>query len=104
MQKISAENAVEAVRYIITEYYKLNTDPFFSVLSKNCVWILPGGQIVIGAEAIRAMFQGGFIMPPFQAEDVELDLLNTGSPEQIGMFGTYSLFSDVKSDMIRAGK
>ena len=45
MQKISAENAVEAVRYMITEYYNLNTDPFFSVLSKNCVWILPGGRL-----------------------------------------------------------
>lgn len=103
-QKISAENAVETARCIITEYYKLNTEPFFSALSKNCVWILPGGQIAIGAEAIWAMFQDGFIMPPFQVEDLELELLNTGSPEQIGVFGTYSLFSDVKSEMILAGK
>lgn len=103
-QKISAENAAETARTIITEYYQLNTEPFFSVLSKNCVWILPGGQIVIGAEAIRTLFQDGFVMPAFQAEDMEFDLLNTGSPEQIGVFGTYSLFSDVKSDMILAGK
>lgn len=104
IEKISAENACEAARYIMTEYYRLNVEPFFSVLSQNCVWILPGGQIVIGAEAIRAMFQDGFVMPPFQAEDVEFDLLNTGSPEQIGVFGTYSLFSDVESEMILAGK
>lgn len=103
-QKISAENAVETVRYIITEYYKLNAEPFFSVLSKNCVWILPGGQIVMGAEAIQAMFQDGFVMPVFQIEDMEFDLLNTGSPEQIGVFGTYSLFSDVESEMLLAGK
>ena len=103
-QKISAENAVETARYIITEYYKLNTEPFFSVLSQNCVWILPGGQIVMGAEAIRAMFQDGFVMPPFQTEDIVFDLLNTGSPEQIGVFGTYSLFSDVKSEMVLAAK
>ena len=56
--KITAENAAETVRYIITEYYKLNAEPFFSVLSKNCVWILPGGQTVIGAEAIRGFFGG----------------------------------------------
>ena len=104
IENISAENACEAARHIMTEYYRLNVEPFFSVLSQNCVWILPGGQIVIGAEAIRAMFQDGFIMPPFQAEDVEFDLLNTGSPEQIGVFGTYSLFSDVESEMILAGK
>lgn len=104
IEKILAENACEAARYIMTEYYRLNVEPFFSVLSQNCVWILPGGQIVIGAEAIRAMFQDGFIMPPFQAEDVEFDLLNTGSPEQIGVFGTYALFSDVKSEIILAGK
>lgn len=103
-QKISAENAAEAAHYIITEYYKLNAEPFFSVLSKNCVWILPGGQIVIGAEAIREMFQDGFVMPAFQIEDMEFDLLNTGSPEQIGVFGTYSLYSDAESDMILAGK
>ena len=103
-QKISAENAAEMSRYIITEYYKLNIEPFFSVLSKNCVWILPGGQIVVGAEAIRAMFQDGFVMPPFQVEDMVFDLLNTGSPKQIGVFGTYSLFSDVRSEMILALK
>ena len=80
MQKISAETATEMVRYFITEYYKLNIEPFFSVLSKNCVWILPGGQIVMGAEAMRAMFQDGFVMPPFQAEDMVFDLLNTASP------------------------
>ena len=103
-EKISADNILENARYIVTEYYRLNTEPFFSVLSRNCVWILPGGQIVIGAEAVRAMFQDGFIMPPFQVEDIELDLLNTGSPEQLGVFGTYSLFSDVKSEMILAVK
>ena len=51
-----------------------------------------------------AMFQDGFVMPPFQAEDMVFDLLNTGSPKQIGVFGTYSLFSDVKSEMILAVK
>ena len=102
-QKISAENAAETARYILTEYYKLNAEPFLSVLSKNCVWVLPDGPIVIGAEAIRA-FQDGFVMPPFQIEDMVFDLLNTGSPKQIGVFGTYSLFSDVKSEMILAVK
>ncbi len=102
--KITAENAAETVRYIITEYYKLNAEPFFSVLSKNCVWILPGGQTVIGAEAIRGMFEDGFVMPPFQAEDLEFDCLNTGCPEQIGVFGTYSLFSDAESEMVLAAK
>lgn len=104
VEKISVENAAEVARCIITEYYKLNTEPFFSVLSQNCVWIPPGGQIVMGAEAIRVAFQDGFVMPPFKLEDAEFDLLNTGSPEQIGVFGTYSLFSDVKSEMILAGK
>lgn len=103
-QKISAENAAELARYIMTEYYKLNTEPFFSVLSKNCVWILPGGPVVIGAEAIRALFEDGFVMPPFYTEDVEFDLLNTGCEEQIGVFGTYSLFSDMESEMVLAVK
>lgn len=53
---------------------------------------------------MRAMFQDGFVIPPFQVEDMAFDLLNTGSPEQIGVFGTYSLFSDVRSEMILALK
>lgn len=43
-------------------------------------------------------------MPALRVEDMEFDLLNTGSPEQIGVFGTYSLFSNVESEMILAGK
>jgi len=42
IENISAENACEAARHIMTEYYRLNVEPFFSVLSQNCVWILPG--------------------------------------------------------------
>lgn len=33
-----------------------------------------------------------------------LDFLNTGSSKQIGVFGNYSLFSDVRSEMILALK
>lgn len=44
------------------------------------------------------MFRDGFVMPAFQIEDMEFDLLNTGSPEQIGVFGTYSLFSNAESE------
>ena len=101
---ITAENAAEAVRYIMTEYYRLNVEPFFSVLSQNCVWILPGDQVVIGAEAIRSMFADGFVMSSFRIEDMELALLDTGSPEQIGVFGTYTLFSDVESETVLAGR
>ena len=55
--------------YIIQEYYHLNTEPLFSVLSEDCVWLGIGNLTVFGSEAIKAQFKDGFIMPPFELEE-----------------------------------
>lgn len=91
-QRISLENAAEVVRHIVTEYYHLNFQPFFSVLSQNCVWILPVGYIVTGAESIRD-FQKGLQMIPLQVGEAKFEVFDTGSPDQIGVFGVFSLIA-----------
>lgn len=102
--QITAENALEMAKYIIQEYYRLNIELFFSIMTKDCVWILPGGEIAIGLEAMRGRFKDGFEMPTFTVEDLALERLDTGSPNQLCIFGTYLLYSDVESEMIFAEK
>lgn len=101
---VTRENVLEMSQYMIAEYYQLNVEPFFSVMTKDCVWILPGGEIAIGKEAMRSLFRDGSVMPSFLVEEIDLDLLATASSEQIGVFGTYSLYSDVESELVFAEK
>lgn len=57
--KVKRETICEDTLYIIREYYKLNIDPFLSVLSKDCVWLSIGNLLAFGAEAVKAQFKGG---------------------------------------------
>ena len=62
--EIKKETVCEDTLYILREYYHLNTEPLFSVLADDCVWLSIGNLLVSGAEAIKAQFKNGFIMPP----------------------------------------
>lgn len=98
--QITAENAPEMAKYIITEYYRRNSEPFFSVMSKDCVWIQSGGEIAIGLEAMQGISREDDAQPPLLVKDIVLDRLDTGSSEQLCIFGTYLLYSEVDSEMI----
>lgn len=50
MMELNADNIANLTQYLIREYYKLNTDPLFSVLAEDCVWLGPGNLLVFGAE------------------------------------------------------
>ena len=37
--ELNADNIANLTQYLIREYYKLNTEPLFSVLAEDCVWL-----------------------------------------------------------------
>lgn len=98
--ELTMEQPVEESRYLLEEYYKLNVEPFLSVLSKDCCWILPSNHMVVGDEAARRMFRDGFVMPPFRMEDVRAEALETGNPEQKTVYLDFTVSSDPASEMV----
>lgn len=84
------ENALEFTR----EYYRLNTEPLFSVLSDDCVWMGTGNVLASGAAAIREFFKDGFVMPPVRLEEPDFRLIETGYDGQLIVLGQYALYSD----------
>ena len=44
MMELNADNIANLTQYLIREYYKLNTEPLFSVLAEDCVWLGPGNS------------------------------------------------------------
>lgn len=104
MMELNADNIANLTQYLIREYYKLNTEPLFSVLAEDCVWLGPGNLLVFGAEEIKTQFKNGFIMPAFQMVNPHFYILETGSESHIVVLGEYLLFSDENADLICASK
>ena len=102
--ELNADNIANLTQYLIREYYKLNTEPLFSVLAEDCVWLGPGNLLVFGAEEIKTQFKNGFIMPAFQMVNPHFYILETGSESHIVVLGEYLLFSDENADLICASK
>lgn len=98
--KVKRETICEDTLYIIREYYKLNTEPLFSVLAKDCVWLSIGNLLAFGAEAVKSWFKDGFIMPPFDLEEPEFYRIETGNEDQLMVLGEYMLYADEASKMI----
>lgn len=91
--EIKKETVCEDTLYILREYYHLNTEPLFSVLADDCVWLSIGNLLVSGAEAIKAQFKNGFIMPPFELEEPSFRQIETGSGGQLMVLGEYTLYA-----------
>ena len=53
--KVKRETICEDTLYIIREYYKLNTEPLFSVLAKDCVWLSIGNLLAFGDWGVYAI-------------------------------------------------
>lgn len=94
------ENTMEMVK----EYYQLNTEPLFSVLADDCVWLGPGNVLATGAAAMKGFFKNGFFMPPFCLEEPDFRVIETGCEGQLIVLGQYTLYSDRNAQMISAGK
>ena len=92
--ELNAENIANLTQYLIREYYKLNTEPLFSVLAEDCVWLGPGNLLVFGAKEIKTQFKNGFIMPAFKMVNPHFYILETGSESHMVVLGEYLLFSD----------
>lgn len=39
MMELDESNIADVTQYLIREYYNLNTEPLFSVLAEDCVWV-----------------------------------------------------------------
>lgn len=90
----------EDTLYIIKEYYHLNTNPLFSLLAADCVWLSIGNLLVSGAEAIKAQFTNGYIMPAFDLKDADFRQIDTGSKNQLIVLGEYTLYPSEQTEII----
>lgn len=102
--ELNRETICESTRKIIQEYYRLNTEPLFSVLSNDCVWMGTGNLLATGAAAIRGFFEDGFLMPPFRLEEPDFRLVETGCQGQLIVLGQYALSPDEGARQISAVK
>ena len=98
--EIRKETVCEDTLNVIRQYYRPNTEPLFSVLSADCVWLSIGNLLVSGAEAIRMQFQNGFLMPRFELEEPSFRRIETGNREQLMVLGEYTLCASEEADMI----
>ena len=102
--ELKRETICENTLEIITEYYRLNTEPLFSVLSDSCVWLGTGNLLVSGAAAIKDLFKDGFIMPAYRLEEPDFRQIETGDEGQLIVLGQYALYPDKDARLISAAK
>lgn len=102
--ELTRETICEDTLEFIQEYYRLNTEPLFSVLADDCVWMGTGNIFVSGAAAIRGLFKDGFIMPPSHLTEPDFRLVKTGCEGQLIVLGQYALHSDWEVQLISAVK
>lgn len=102
--ELKRETICENTLELIQEYYRLNTEPLFSVLSDDCVWMGTGNVLASGAAAIRGFFKDGFVMPPYHLEEPDFRLVETGCEGQLMVLGQYALYSDGDAPFVNAVK
>lgn len=98
--EIKQETVCEDTLCLMREYYHLNAEPLFSVLTDDCVWLSVGNLLVSGAEAIKAQFKNGFLMPSFELEEPVFREIATGSEEQLMVLGEYVLHPSKGAEVI----
>lgn len=74
--ELKRETICENTLEFVQEYYHLNTEPLFSILADDCVWMGTGNVLASGAAAIRGFFKDGFIMPPYHLAEPDFRLGN----------------------------
>lgn len=63
----------EYSKYIITEYYKNNIQPFLDSFAENCLWIGPAeGQMIYSKEALLNAFSAETHQLTFAMQNIEL--------------------------------
>ena len=102
--ELKRETICEDTLEFIQEYYRLNTEPLFSVLSDDCVWMGTGNVLASGAAAIRGFFKDGFVMPPCRLEEPDFRLVETRCEGQLIVLGQYALYPDGDAPFISSVK
>lgn len=100
--ELTMENTVEYTEYMLREYYHLNTEPMFSVLDRNVMWIGPGSEFAFGRAEVKNYFKDGFVMPPMDLEDAEFFSIKDGRNTRI-VVGRYIGRSAPDAEQILAG-
>lgn len=99
--ELTMENVVQYTEYMFREYYHLNTEPFFSVLDTDVMWIGPGNIFVFGKIALKSYFKDGFIMPRIEMENIEFYPLQAGKDSCI-VVGRFSAQTGQDTDKVAA--
>ena len=99
--ELTMENVVQYTEYMFREYYHLNTEPFFSVLDTDVMWIGPGNIFVFGKIALKSYFKDGFIMPRIDMENIEFYPLQAGRDSCI-VVGRFSAHTGQDTDKVAA--
>lgn len=102
--ELKRETICENTQEIVREYYSLNTEPLFSVLADDCVWLGTGNLLVSGATAIQELFKDGFIMPAYRLEEPDFRLIESGCEKMLVVLGQYELYSGEGVEQINAVK
>lgn len=102
--ELKRETICENTLKIVREYYSLNTEPLFSVLADDCVWLGTGNLLVSGAAAIQELFKDGFIMPVCRLEEPDFRLIESGCEGQLIVLGQYALYPGEGAEQISAVK
>ena len=102
--ELKRETICEDTLEFVQEYYRLNTEPLFSVIADDCVWMGTGNVLASGAAAIRGFFKDGFVMPPYHLAEPDFRLVETGCQGQLIVLGQYALYSDGDAQLINAVK
>lgn len=77
--KMKKEELIKTSIYIITEYYKNNTKPFFDYMADDVLWIGPrNGQIISGKEAMIRTWDASENNLIFSMGNIEVLTSSTG--------------------------
>ena len=96
------EGLVAVTRQIVVDYYRLDNGPFLEYLDDDCIWVMPNHGICRGKDEVRAQFAEGWVMPPFNAHDMNFELLEGIPGETAVVMGQFRLLSDTESEQIMA--
>lgn len=50
------------------------------------------------------MFKDSFVMPPHRIEDARFEQVETDSPDQLVIYGIYTILTDIRSEMVDASR
>lgn len=101
---LNVDTICEDTLHVLRAYYRLQLEPFFSILADDCVWLGPGNLLASGAAAIRGLFAEGFVMPAYDLQEEDFRQIDTGCDSQCMVLGQYTLTPVADAEQISAAR